>query len=44
VQNLDISAREVVKELPKGRGDWEKKLPPAVTKRIIEKKLFGFKE
>ncbi len=44
VQNLDISAREVVKELPKGRGDWEKKLPPVVTKRIIEKELFGFKE
>ncbi|MBL4671738.1 MAG: hypothetical protein JKX81_05720 [Arenicella sp.] len=44
VQNLDISAREVVKELPNGRGDWEKKLPPAVTRHIIEKGLFGFKE
>jgi len=43
VQNLDISAREIVKELPKGRGDWEQKLPAAVTKSIVEKGLFGFK-
>ena len=43
VRNLDISAREVVKELPKGRGDWEQKLPAIVTKSIIEKELFGFK-
>ena len=43
VQNLDISAREVIKEIPKGRGDWENKLPPAITQRIIEKGLFGFK-
>lgn len=44
VQNLDISAREVVKELPKGRGDWERKLPELVSKSIIEKELFGFKK
>ncbi len=43
VHNLDISAREIVKELPKGRGDWEKKLPAVVSNRIIEKGLFGFK-
>ena len=43
VHNLDISAREIVKELPKGRGDWEKKLPEVVSNRIIEKGLFGFK-
>lgn len=43
VHNLDISAREIVKDLPQGRGDWERKLPPAVSKRIIEKGLFGFK-
>ncbi len=43
VHNLDISAREVVKEIPKGRGDWEKKLPEVVTNSIIEKGLFGFK-
>lgn len=44
VRNLDISAREVVKELPNGRGDWEQKLPQLVTKSIIDKGLFGFKE
>jgi hypothetical protein len=43
VRNLDVSAREIVKELPKGRGDWEQKLPPEVSKSIIEKELFGFK-
>ena len=43
VRNLDISAREVVKELPKGRGDWERKLPATVTESIIKKGLFGFK-
>ena len=43
VRNLDISAREVVKELPNGRGDWEQKLPAMVSKSIIEKELFGFK-
>lgn len=44
VTNLEISAREVVKELPKGRGDWEHKLPEATTRSIIKHKLFGFKE
>jgi hypothetical protein len=44
VRNLDISAREVVKELPSGRGDWEQKLPPSVTKSIIDNQLFGFKD
>lgn len=44
VRNLDISAREVVKELPNGRGDWERKLPKLVTQSIIEKGLFGFKD
>ena len=44
VHNLAISAREVVKELPKGRGDWERMLPDVVSKSIVEKKLFGFKD
>lgn len=43
VHNLAISAREVVKELPKGRGDWERMLPDVVSKSIVEKKLFGYK-
>lgn len=44
VQNLDISAREIIKEIPNGRGDWESKLPAATSKSIIQKGLFGFKE
>ncbi len=43
VQNLDISAREIIKELPQGRGDWEKKLPAETVASIVENKLFGFK-
>ena len=42
VRNLEISAREVIKDIPKGRGDWEDKLPEITTKSIIENKLFGF--
>ncbi len=44
VRNLDISAREVIKEIPKGRGDWEQKVPDVIRESIIEKGLFGFKE
>jgi len=44
VQNLDISAREIVKQLPNGRGDWEAKVPAEVSKKIIEKGLFGYKD
>ena len=44
VSNLDISAREIIKELEQGRGDWEQKLPEVTAKSIIDKKLLGFKE
>ena len=43
VKNLDISAREVVKEIPAGRGAWEDKLPQLVAQSIIDKGLFGYK-
>lgn len=43
VRNLEISAREVIKELPKGRDEWEQKLPAKTTQSIIENQLFGFK-
>jgi hypothetical protein len=43
VTNLQISAREIVKEIPKGRGDWEQKLPPKTASSIIERGLFGYK-
>lgn len=43
VRNLEISAREIIKQVPKGRGDWEKALPAITAESIIKKKLFGFK-
>jgi hypothetical protein len=38
-----IYSREVLKQLPKGRGDWEKSLPDGVVKEIIENKFFGYR-
>ncbi len=38
-----IYSREILKQLPSGRGDWEKALPAGVTKAIIDDRLFGFK-
>jgi len=43
VRNLEISAREVIKDLPNGSGDWEDKLPQVTRDSIVAKKLFGFK-
>lgn len=42
--NLTISAREIVRSLRQGRGEWEKLVPDVVAKKIIENKLMGFKE
>ena len=42
VANLQISAREIVKQIPLGRGDWENSLPTKTAERIIERKLFGY--
>lgn len=42
--NLHILARELVKQLPYGRGDWESCLPEGVAEEIIEKKLFGYRD
>lgn len=41
-ENLHILARELVKTLPLGRGDWEQCLPDGIAEEIIKKKLFGF--
>ncbi len=38
-----IFSREILKQLPNGRGEWEKTLPSGVSKAIINEKLFGFK-
>ena len=41
--NLTISAQQVLEALRKGRGDWEKRVPEVVAKRIIDNHLMGFK-
>ncbi|WP_158971119.1 TonB-dependent receptor [Paraglaciecola sp. L3A3] len=38
-----IYSREVLKQLSKGRGDWESSVPEQVAETIIEHKLFGFR-
>lgn len=43
-ENLHILARELVKDLPNGRGAWEACLPEGVAEEIIEKKLFGYRD
>ena len=39
-----IFSRQVLTQLPNGRGDWEKCLPEGVADQIIEHKLFGYKD
>ncbi|ARN72800.1 nicotinate-nucleotide adenylyltransferase [Oceanicoccus sagamiensis] len=43
-ENLHILARELVKKLPHGRGDWEQCLPEGVAEEIIDKRLFGYRD
>jgi len=38
-----IYSRDVLKQLPNGRGDWEQSLPVTVSEAIVKDKLFGFK-
>jgi hypothetical protein len=38
-----IYSRQILKEVPKGRGGWEKLLPKGVADEIIKHKFFGFK-
>lgn len=38
-----IYSRDVLAQLPQGRGDWENCLPEDTANRIIENKMFGFK-
>jgi len=44
VKNLEISAREIAKKIPDGKGDWQKLLPAATAKSIIKRKLFGYQD
>lgn len=39
-----IYSRDVLAQLPHGRGEWENSLPEDTCARIIEHKLFGFRE
>jgi hypothetical protein len=38
-----IYSRDVLKQLSKGRGDWENAVPEKVAEEIIKHKLFGFR-
>jgi len=42
VKNLDISAREIINQIPKGKGDWQDLVPEKTAKGIIKNKLFGY--
>ncbi|MBT8141347.1 MAG: TonB-dependent receptor [Gammaproteobacteria bacterium] len=37
-----IFSREVLQQIPEGRGEWEKLLPAGVAEAIIERRLFNF--
>lgn len=40
---LEVYSREILTELPNGRGDWEACVPPQIAKQIVERELFGFR-
>jgi hypothetical protein len=39
-----IFSRNILKQLPNGRGEWEKSLPEGVAKEIINNRFFGYRE
>ncbi|UCH41711.1 MAG: TonB-dependent receptor [Gammaproteobacteria bacterium] len=39
-----IYSREVLKQLPNGRGDWEHSLPAGVAEQIIENRFFDYRD
>jgi hypothetical protein len=39
-----IFSRNVLKQLPNGRGEWEKSLPSGVAEEIIENHFFGYRD
>jgi len=41
---FNIFSREVLKQLPNGRGDWEKCLPEGIAEEIIENRFFGYRD
>ncbi len=40
---LSIYSREILAQLPQGRGNWENSLPERIANQIIEESLFGFR-
>jgi len=38
-----IYSREILKQLPAGRGEWEQAVPSGVSEAIIKNRLFGYK-
>jgi hypothetical protein len=40
---LKIFSRNILKQLPNGRGDWEKSLPKGVSDEIIKNGFFGYR-
>ncbi|MFT6372136.1 MAG: hypothetical protein ACJA0I_000162 [Gammaproteobacteria bacterium] len=40
---LTIFSRNILKQLPNGRGDWEKSLPKGVAAEIIKNRFFGYR-
>jgi hypothetical protein len=42
-QLLKIFSRNILKQLPNGRGDWEKSLPQGVSDEIIKNRFFGYR-
>ena len=41
---LSIYSRDVLAQLPSGRGEWENSLPQDTAERIVKNKLFGYRE
>ncbi|GAB2674890.1 TonB-dependent receptor [Aliiglaciecola sp. 3_MG-2023] len=41
---FSIYSRDLLKQLPSGRGEWENAVPESVAEEIIENKFFGYRE
>jgi hypothetical protein len=41
---FNIFSREILTQLPNGRGNWEASLPEGIAEQIIEGRLFGYRD
>ncbi len=41
---LTVYSRDILKQIPNGRGDWETQLPDPISSKIIEQGLLGYRE